>query len=245
MERSNFIKSVGLGATGMGLGLINPTSVFSKESNLQSSIIRYNSGYEIELHNKQSGLFLGWLARLVVGAFVSSLVAKVVDKMIPDPVCTGGKCSLKNANYVSQQGIYGYENVTPRFYTQKIYDTTSKFENMSVPFVVYNNNNCGAVYKEVIKIEGPYLAGLCHLSNELVLLYPRSQVREIIIPKSKIYEGGYRFDTADCYGNSYTEFSTDYGKTQLSYNVANKEVEAKVYNKVNRLDFNNKYAMNV
>lgn len=242
MKRSDFIKSSGLAFAGISLGFVNPINA-KDESFGQFKIDQsdFRTPLEIDCIDESSELFWGWLGRLFVSALVTNLVAEVVDYMVPDPVCTGDSCPKRIATYSNPNGIYGYQSTSPRFYKQDIDDRRTNFQNVSVPFISYVESDCGAEYKEIIKVEGPYLAGLCHLTKDLRRKYSIKDVRRVVVPKKQITNAGYRFDTGDCDGNTKTKFKSNYGKTELDYSPKTRYVNAKVYDRYDNLDFNKSY----
>ncbi len=239
MNRKNFIKGTGVIFGGLTFGLTSASSLFLPS--YQFELFQPTEKYipTEEPLDPASPFWFGWLARLVLSSLVSSLVAKVVDNMISEPICVGDKCKLKNANYSGADGIYGYKNVNSRFYKQDINDSNVQFQNVSVPFVYQREQACGAPYTEITKIEGPYLVGLCKMTDHLLTKNSVEAVRSVIVPTRTLYNSGYRFDVRDCNNSSYVSYETNYGRTDLNYDVTSGIIETNVYDRNNKPLFRN------
>ncbi|SIS53108.1 hypothetical protein [Chryseobacterium gambrini] len=246
MDRNQFIKKLGLASTGL---IMFPDLSFgsleteANPDNFENSKLLMPMNTEVidVTIDANSEFMWGWLLRTVGSALISSLVGNIVEKYFgKDCYCNGTSCSVNNApssNYSNAVGYYGYNTHNQKFLTQQIYDSTTSFENASVPFL----NSYGRV---ITNVEGPFLAGLCLAAKDIASQNGIRTARNVIVPYAEISNGGYRFDTRPCYP---TVLATNYGKTAISYtpNGNNGFVKVDVFSNKNNLpDYSQTWKVN-
>jgi hypothetical protein len=245
MERSNFLKTLGISGLGVATGILTPFSVFAdnNQGNLRINMI---DDTIIDMTQQGDEKFIwGWLLRTVGSALIGSLVSKIVDNYTGTCYCNGTSCTANTASsdaYSDTKGYYGYSGYQQKFLTQQLNDPYASFGNASVPFVKSNGN-------VISSVEGPFLAGLCFAAEDINKTYGQSAARQIIQPIYELSNGGYRFNAVPCYP---TVFKTGYGKTTIKYApdddgtgyVKTGVVEVNVQNSVDRLDFSKSWRVN-
>lgn len=200
MKRKDFLKISTLAAAGTLAGLFLPVKVFANPADTRL----------IRLHSLEEEAYLLWLARLVVSALVTTLVAKKVESWFGSCQCNGGACSANtpaSSAYSNTDGVYAYANNDRRFLTQNIRDSQVSFTNVSVPFLTHDN-------AQLMNVEGPFLAGMCWAAADVAREEGVSRARQLFIPRYEISNGGYRFDIRPC---DPTTFGSDAGKTSIAF----------------------------
>jgi len=205
MKRGAFLKLSSLGLVGLSSGFY-PNSFLTSVGN-KTNLVLPDSGIK-EIFIEKNENWKNWLNNLVFASLITNLTASIRERYYGDCICDETSCYKSPSDYYDAIGIYGFRNSKDRFITQKVNDNKTNFNNISIPFLTqYNNSPIG-------NIEGPYLAGLCWAINSMITRNSVGLTKNVLIPKTISRNGGYRFDSENCYP---TEYTTNHGKTQIEY----------------------------